>query len=119
MAIAEVMIPSLLERIQPDKPILASRLKKPKLYPANIPIQSIFTIPWSTGIGNSGCKMINSLHDATTAINKLHAAIAEEETIQLTDFLLEANTIMVTKIVAESPPKNALTKDNCSATAMM
>ena len=119
MAMAEVIIPSLLERIQPDKPMLTSRLKKPKLYPANIPAQRIVTIPWSTGMGKSGWRIINSLQEATTAINKLHAAMAEEETIQLTDFFLEANTTMVTKIVAEIPPKNALTKDSCSATAMM
>ena len=57
--------------------------------------------------------------EATTATSKLQAAKEEEETIQFTDFFCEANTTMVTNIVAEIPPKKALTKDNCSATATM
>ena len=61
--------------------------------------------------------MMINLHDATTATNKLQAASAEEDTIQLTDFFDEINTTIVTNIVAEIPPKKALTKDNCSATA--
>ena len=32
---------------------------------------------------------------------------------------INPNTTMVIRIVAEIPPKNALTKDNCSATATM
>lgn len=60
-----------------------------------------------------------SRQDAITAIKRLHAASADDETIQLTDFLGAIKTTIVTNIVIETPPKKALTNDNCSATATM
>lgn len=60
-----------------------------------------------------------SRQEAITAINRLHAANADEETIQLIDFLGAIKTTIVTNIVAETPPKKALTNDSCSATATM
>lgn len=60
-----------------------------------------------------------SRQDAITAINRLHAANAEKDTIQLTDFLGAMKTTIVTNIVIETPAKNALTNDSCSATATM
>jgi hypothetical protein len=52
-----------------------------------------------------------------TAINKLQAAIADDVTIQLTDFFCEVNTTIVTKMVIDTPPRKAHTKASCSATA--
>jgi hypothetical protein len=68
-------------------------------------------------MGMVGCRRMVNRHDATTATNKLHAASADDDTIQLTDFFSEVNTTIVTSKVAEIPPKKALTNDNCSATA--
>lgn len=68
-------------------------------------------------IGDSGWSTIIIRQEATTAIRRLHAANAAEDTIQLIDFFSEVNTTTVINIAAEMPPKKALTKDNCSATA--
>lgn len=82
-----------------------------------MPIQSVSISEGSYEIGRFGLSRIVIRHAATTAISKLQAAKAEDETIQLTDFFSEVNTTMVTNIVADRPPRKALTKDNCSATA--
>lgn len=118
-AIVVVIAPSLLDRNHPDNPMLTMRLRNPIAYPINMLAQSTVIIPVSTLIGNSGWSNMISLHAATTAIKRLHAANAEDETIQLTDFFSDVNTTMVTKIVADIPPKKALTKESCSATATM
>ena len=118
-AVPEVINPLLLERSQPDKPIHASSDKNPRLYPSNIPDQSIFIMKGSTAMGSSGCSKIINRQDAITATSKLQAASADAAIIQLTDFFDDTNTTMVIRMVAEIPPKNALTKDNCSATATM
>lgn len=62
---------------------------------------------------------MSNRQEAITAISKLHAAIAEETTIQLTDFFGDEKTNIVNRMVAEKPPRKALTNDNCSATAII
>jgi len=57
------------------------------------------------------------LHDAITAVKRQQAASADVPTIQLTDFFEDVKITIVTKIVTETPLKNALTNDICSATA--
>lgn len=116
-AILEVISPVFLERSHPDSPILASKLRNPRLYPSSIPARKTSINIESTVNGIWGWRRMINRQEATTAISKLHAANAEVETIQLTDFFGEVSTTMVTSIVAEIPPKNALTKDICSATA--
>jgi hypothetical protein len=113
-----VISPAFLERSHPDSPMLASRLRNPKPYPINILAHKTFTTVESTDIGRSGWRRMINRHEATTAISKLQAAIADAETIQLTDFFGEVKTTIVISIVAEIPPKKALTNDNCSATAV-
>ena len=71
----------------------------------------------STVVGSSGWVNIINRHEAITETNKLHAAIADEVTSQLTDFLGEVNTTIVTSMVVETPPRKAHTKASCSATA--
>ena len=113
-----VINPVFLERSHPDNPMLASRLRNPKPYPINILAHKTFTTFESTEIGRSGWRRMVNRHEATTATNRLHAASADAETIQLTDFFGEVKTTIVKSIVAEMPPKKALTKDSCSATAV-
>ena len=116
-AILEVIIPAFFERNQPDKPILTSKLKQPTLYPINIEAHKTSINVGSNIRGKLGSCEICKRHDATTATNKEQAASADDATIQLTDFLGEEKTTIVTKIVAETPAKRALTKESCSATA--
>lgn len=82
-----------------------------------MPFQSTVTTVVLTGIGKSGCSIMVSRHEATTATNKLQAANADDDTIQLADFFGDVKTTIVTSMVADIPPKNALTNDSCSATA--
>ena len=53
----------------------------------------------------------------SSATHKLHADKAAAATILLTGFFGDVKTTIVTNTVAATPPKNALTNDNCSATA--
>ena len=90
-AMEEVMIPSRLERIQPDKPILTRRLRNPIAYPNSNPAHRTWIIHVSTEIGSSGWSRIVNRQEETTAINRLHAAKADDDIIQLTDFFSEIN----------------------------